>query len=86
MARPGQGSDKLVCKHHGAGGWQWVDFELLRTSRGYAVIAPCVLGDHYLAPDPAQPGRHVVGLEEHYWPSATDAINARAEWRRQVGQ
>jgi len=77
------GNDKLVCQHDS---FRWIDLELIRTSKGYGVIAPCQLGDHWLAPDPGQPGRYRIGLVEHYWPSSVDAINARAEWRRQVGQ
>lgn len=81
MARA-TGSDKLVCSH--TGGWRWVDFELMRASGGYAIIAPCALGDHFLAP--TDQGRYVVGLTPHYFASAVEATGARDAWRIQEGQ
>jgi hypothetical protein len=83
MARS-TGTDKLVCQH---GYFRWADLVLCRLEGCcFGLVVPCQFGDHWLAPDAEKPGRYVVGLEAHAWPSSTAAIAARDAWRQQERQ
>jgi hypothetical protein len=51
---------------------------------GFALIAPCEFGDHYLAPEPgSSTGRLAVGMTAHAWPASVEALAARDAWRMQ---
>jgi hypothetical protein len=72
----GSGSKSpLVCSH--SGGWQWVDFGLCKMAGGYGVLVVCSLGDHWIAPDAAEPGRLAEGFEPHAWPMSARATAAQ---------
>ena len=74
---------KLACRH---GHWGWQEFALCALPSGaYAMACACDLGNHYLAPDPADPARlvRVVTGTPYPWPAATAAVAARARFERQ---
>jgi hypothetical protein len=82
MARS-SGTDKLVCQH---GYFRWTDWQLCRMpGSGFALVAPCEFGDHYLAPESGSSGtgRLAVGMTAHAWPSSVEALAARDAWRLQ---
>jgi hypothetical protein len=75
---------KLVA--HG-GHSHWADPTLRPLPGGYALGADCDLGGvaliHWLAPDPAHPGRYVFTDAPHVWPRAGDAFAALELYRGQ---
>lgn len=65
---------------------RWADPTLHPLHGGYALGADCDLGGvpfiHWLAPDPAHPGRYGFTGSPHTWPSFVDAFAALDAWSR----
>lgn len=77
---------QLRCRN---GHFEMATFELKSQQDGYWMWVTCEFdghhGGHWLAPDPAHPGRLYVTTAPYHWPSALEAYAARDRWEEQEG-
>lgn len=81
---PQESRSQLRCRD---GHFEMAEFEIKGQADGFWMWVACEFdghrGGHWLAPDPAQPGRLAVTSEPYSWPSALEAYAARDRWAEQ---